>query len=245
VSTRLSFRVATAAALAISALALTLLSAGAGSAGAATSASLRSPAWMRQAPIRATAPVGGALTEAELPGASNPSEPYAAASQWTTRAQGTKDPWLGTLGRGVSGGLGALTTVNPVTGDFSLSLGDPFIPERGVPLGLSLTYNSYFASKDGPFGRGWSFNSGMSLTRASNGSVTVTQENGSQVTFKHTSAGYFAPPRVIASLREASSTFVFMRGTRRNACPRYSRSCATFYFSEPASSTPGRLTEVL
>ena len=178
-STRLSYRVATAVALGVFAVALTPLGA---SAHPTPSASLRSPAWMRHAPTRvATAPVGGALTEAELPGASNPSEPYAAASQ----AVGARHP------RGNSGGVGALvTTVNRVTGDFSLSLSDLSLPERGVPLGLSLTYNSYFASANGPFGRGWSFNSGMSLTRAADGSVTVSQENGSQVTFAHTSAGY-------------------------------------------------------
>ena len=103
-SSRLSFRVTTAVALVIFALALTA------SASPATSSSLRSPEWMRQAAIRATPPVGGALTEAELPGASNPSEPYAAASQAVDlyRAHG---------GTPLAGSV--RTTVNPVTGDFS------------------------------------------------------------------------------------------------------------------------------
>lgn len=234
-SSRISFRVATAVALVFSALTLTPLGANAGPAGVRTSSSLRSPAWMRQAPVRATAPVGGALTEAELPGASNPSEPYAAASQAVELRAHGGTPLAGSV----------RTTVNPVTGDLSLSLHDLLVPERGVPLGLSLTYNSYFASKDGAFGRGWSFNSGMSLTRATNGSVTITQENGSQVTFQHTREGYVAAPRVIASLRNVGGTFVFTRGTKSATCPRYSRSCAKFFFSEPVSFTPGRLTKIV
>ena len=227
-SIRLSFRVVTAVTLVFSALTLTALGA---SASPAASSSLRSPAWMRHAPIRATAPVGGPLTEAELPGASNPSEPYAADSQAVElRAHGST-PLAGSL----------RTAVNPVTGNLSLSLGDLFVPGRaGVPLRFDLTNNSYFASIDGRVGQGWSFNAGMSLTKAADGTVTITQENGSQVTFhRNSSLRYVAPPRVIASLREGSAMFVFTRGTRDTSCPRYSRSCVKFVFSDPVSYKPG------
>lgn len=224
--TRLSFRVATAVALVISALALTPLAASARPGGVAK--------------FLAATPVGGALTEAELPGASNPSEPYAAASQAVN-----PDRTFGREPRGLSGGIGALTkTVNPVTGDLSLSLDDLFVPERGVPLGLSLTYNSYFAAKNGPFGRGWSFNAGMSLTKAPDGSVTISQENGSRVTFQPHGGHYVAAPRVIASLRVVSGAFVFTRGTRDKACPSYSRACVKFFFSEPVGFAGGRLTKI-
>jgi len=236
VSTRLSFRVVTAVTLVLSALTLTALGA---SASPAASSSLRSPAWMRQAPIRATAPVGGPVTEAELPGASNPSEPYAAASQAVElRAHGST-PLAGSL----------RTAVNPVTGNLSLSLGDLFVPGRaGVPLKFDATYNSYFASVSGRVGNGWSFNAGMSLTKAADGTVTISQENGSQVTFhRNSSLRYVAPPRVIASLREGSAQFVFTRGTRGTSCPRYSRSCVKFVFSDPVSYKPGirRLLKVV
>ena len=81
----------------------------------------------------------------------------------------------------------------------------------------------------------------MSLTKASDGSVTISQENGSRVTFRRNSSGrYVAPPRVVASLREGSGTFVFTRGTRGTGCPRYSRSCVKFVFSEPVAYKPGR-----
>jgi len=192
---------------------------------------------MRHAPIHAAPPVGGALSEAELPGASNPSEPFAAASQAVRLYNVTGQPTP-------VGNPDGRLSVNPVTGDMSLSLGDLYVPERGVPLGLSLTYNSYLASTDGPFGHGWSFNAGMSLTRAADGSVTISQENGSQVTFQHNSVRYVAPPRVIASLRLATGGFVFTRGTLGKNCPSYSRSCVKFFFSEPVGFAPGRLTKI-
>jgi YD repeat-containing protein len=233
VSIRLSYRIATAVALVSFAVALTPLGA---NAHVETSAS---PAWMRQAATGATTPVGGALTEAELPGASNPSEPYAAASQFPLRDAGDRDPWRGTIG-------GALATaVNPVTGDFSLSLSDLSLPERGVPLALSLTYNSYFASTDSPFGRGWSFNAGMSLTKAPDGSVTISQENGSRVTFSHTKSGYVAPPRVMASLRLVLGTFVFTRGTHGNDCSKVTRECLkSFFVKGSRPSAAWRLTKM-
>jgi RHS repeat-associated protein len=170
---------------------------------------------------RFVAPIGGALTAQELPGSSNPSEPYSSVS-----GGGRSTPKNG------FGGTDSLGLVNPVTGSLSLGFTDLSVPERGTPLDLSRTYNSVFAGVDGPFGHGWSFTFGMHLTFG-NHRVTVNQENGSQVTFKLSHGTYSAPPRVIAwTHRKHDGSFEFLRGSTTSTCPTYSlASCVLYQFS--------------
>lgn len=108
--------------------------------------------------------------------------------------------------------------VNCATGDFWHTFSDVATPGRGVPLGLSRTYNSLSASTNSPFGYGWSSSYGLSLSVDSvSGVVTVVQENGSTNTFTpNGSGGYFTPPRVEATLtKNGDGTFTFLRQQRQ------------------------------
>jgi RHS repeat-associated protein len=102
--------------------------------------------------------------------------------------------------------------VDAPTGNFWHSFTDISVPGRGVALDLTRTYNSDGGTTDGPFGFGWSFPYGMSLSFPDATHVVVNQENGSQVTFTEGSGGtYTAPPRVTAALAhngDGSWTFV-------------------------------------
>ncbi|MGD1057512.1 MAG: DUF6531 domain-containing protein [Solirubrobacteraceae bacterium] len=106
--------------------------------------------------------------------------------------------------------------VDPQTGNFWHTFTDLSIPGRGFPLELTRTYNSAAASSNGPFGYGWSFAYGMSLTFPSSTQVLVNQEEGSQVTFTQQPDGtYSAPPRVTATLiHNENGTWTLVRHRR-------------------------------
>jgi RHS repeat-associated protein len=112
-----------------------------------------------------------------------------------------------------------ITHADPVdapTGNFWHSFTDVSVPGRGVPLNLARTYNSGAADTDGPFGYGWSFTYGMSLSFPDASHVVVNQENGAQVTFTEEPDGsYTAPPRVTATLvHNGDGTWTFVRHRR-------------------------------
>jgi RHS repeat-associated protein len=118
-------------------------------------------------------------------------------------------------------GIGTATKwpINTESGNFFHTFTDFSIPGRSYPLELDRTYNSQNAGVDGPFGYGWSFNYGMSLAvsgTSPNEVATITQEDGSQVTFNQPASGdVWAPsaPRFIATLtwNSGSSTWTFER----------------------------------
>jgi RHS repeat-associated protein len=138
---------------------------------------------------------GGALTAAERVGG-NPSE------------CACKNPWLRPAMAG--------DPVDTASGTLVESVTDLAIPGRGPRLNLGHTYSSAAAARDGPLGFGWTFNYGSSLAIDDrNGTVTVNQENGSQVTFTLTGGGYSAPPRVLATLvHNADGSYTLTRDGR-------------------------------
>jgi RHS repeat-associated protein len=93
--------------------------------------------------------------------------------------------------------------VNCATGDFFRQFTDFSVPGRGVALMLQRSYSTAAAAGDGPFGFGWTDSYNMSLATDNSGDVTVSQEDGSTITFSPDGSGGFdAPPRVFASLTE-------------------------------------------
>src|SRR5487761_273357 len=106
--------------------------------------------------------------------------------------------------------------VNCATGTFWHQFTDFAVPGRGVPLNFSRTYSSSQASVNGPLGYGWTDSYNMSLSTDASGDVTISQEDGSTVTFLPNGAGGFtAAPRVLATLTanaDGSYTFVRDRG---------------------------------
>lgn len=84
--------------------------------------------------------------------------------------------------------------VNTASGNFSESFTDVAVPGRGPALALNRTYNSLLASTAGPFGYGWSSSYDSHLSVNSDGSVTVTEADGSQVTAQPSGSGGYVLP---------------------------------------------------
>jgi RHS repeat-associated protein len=103
--------------------------------------------------------------------------------------------------------------VNCATGVFWHQFTDFSVPGRGVPLDLTRTYSASQAAADGPFGFGWTDGYNMSLSTDSFGDVTITQEDGSTVTFApNGSGGFIAPLRVLATLTQnTDGSYTFVR----------------------------------
>jgi YD repeat-containing protein len=104
--------------------------------------------------------------------------------------------------------------VNTATGNFTETDTDLRLNGRGLPLMFSRTYNSLAPNADGPLGFRWSLYDGPTLT-VSGSTVTIAQENGSQVSFNQTGPTTFVPaaPRFIATLTydQASNRYTFTR----------------------------------
>jgi RHS repeat-associated protein len=92
--------------------------------------------------------------------------------------------------------------VNTEYGTLSESVADLAVPGRGAPLAFTRTYDSINAGATGPLGYGWTFGAGASLSQdPTTGTVTISQENGSQVTFLKQGTTYVpSAPRIIATL---------------------------------------------
>lgn len=106
--------------------------------------------------------------------------------------------------------------VTPSNGNFWHTFDDLSVPGRGMPLHFSHTYNSMAASTNRPLGYGWTMSYNMNLAIGAGATpVTVSQENGSQVTFTLVGGSYVAPPRVQATLaHNGDGTWTFTRRAR-------------------------------
>ncbi len=110
--------------------------------------------------------------------------------------------------------------VNCASGDFWHSFTDVKVPGRGPFLDLTRTYNSLSASTTGIFGFGWSSSYEAHLTVNGDGSVTITEGDGSSVTAEPSGGSYSVPSWADSSLaqnhdgtwtfiRQATSTYTF------------------------------------
>ena len=103
--------------------------------------------------------------------------------------------------------------VNTSNGEFFENTTDISVSGRGPGLSMKRSYSTQRAPFDGPLGYGWSFNYGMSLSETPSGSVEISQENGSAVTFTANNDGsYTAPTHMLATLvREPGGTWTYTR----------------------------------
>jgi RHS repeat-associated protein len=108
-----------------------------------------------------------------------------------------------------------LLPVDTATGNFWHTFNDINIPGRSYPLAFTRTYNSQSSSINSPIGYGWQFNHAASLS-VSGSIATITQENGSQVTFNQSGNNWVvSAPRFIATLtRNPDLTWTFVRFNR-------------------------------
>ena len=107
--------------------------------------------------------------------------------------------------------------VNAVTGESSFTRDLLSVPGRGMPLDFGVTYNSHAVSTYGtggygPLGYGWASSYTMNLVHSLQ-RVTITQENGSTVSFEADGQGNWVPEGgVMAILAENSNgTWTFTR----------------------------------
>ena len=112
--------------------------------------------------------------------------------------------------------------VDCASGDFWHTFTDYSIPTYGPALKLTRTYNSLEAGTEGMFGYGWSSSYGTSLAVDSDGAcaalgdsdgcVTITEGDGSQVTANPTGSGAFSVPSwADSTLAETGGTYSFVR----------------------------------
>ncbi len=108
----------------------------------------------------------------------------------------------------------SITPTDPVdcaSGDFYHTFTDASIPGYGPALDLTRTYNSLNASTEGIFGYGWTSSYESHLTFNEDGSITVTEADGSQVTATADGSTFTVPSWADSTLVEdedGSYTFV-------------------------------------
>jgi YD repeat-containing protein len=107
-----------------------------------------------------------------------------------------------------------ITQTDPVdcaSGDFFHTSTDSSIPGFGPALDLTRTYNSSAASTEGIFGYGWTSSYESHLVVNGDGSVTITEADGSQITATPDESGFDVPSWADSTLVEnedGSYTFV-------------------------------------
>lgn len=146
---------------------------------------------------------GGALSRSEMAPGYNPAEEAACpacASRRHQRAQKLKaDP------------------INTATGDLSESFPGITLPGRGEALDFTEAYSTAYTGTDVGLGMGWTASYLMGGTVTNSGStVTISQENGSQVTFTLNNSIFSAPPRVQATLVRSGTSPNYTYTYRRN-----------------------------
>lgn len=102
--------------------------------------------------------------------------------------------------------------VNCASGNFSETFTDTAVPGRGPSLDLTRTYNSLSASTPGIFGYGWTSSYEAHLTLNNDGSATVTEADGSQVTGVPAGGNFTIPAWADSALTHNSDgTWTFVR----------------------------------
>lgn len=90
--------------------------------------------------------------------------------------------------------------VNTATGAFVRVEQDLAMTSFGIPFASSRTYSS--ANGTGPFGAGWAWSYGMTVTETAEGAV-VRAEDGAEAVYRRDGDGYRRPPGVRSNLRRA------------------------------------------
>jgi RHS repeat-associated protein len=124
------------------------------------------------------------------------------------------DPWIGQdywvehhLGQEVNWNGYEAEPVNTANGNYTYSRTYFDIPARGLPLELTLNYNSA-AAEDGPLGYGWTHTYNLSATEnITDSTVIVTYGDGRQDKFTWDSGEYVPPPGTFSTLTEDGSGY--------------------------------------
>ena len=103
--------------------------------------------------------------------------------------------------------------INCASGDFWHTFKDISVPGRGPGLDLERTYNALKANTAGIFGSGWASTYDEHFATNADGSVTITDGDGAQVTATPNSdGGWSVPPWADSTLaKNANGTLIFVR----------------------------------
>ena len=102
--------------------------------------------------------------------------------------------------------------VDCASGDFYHTFTDVSIPGYGPLLDLTRTYNSLDAGTEGIFGYGWISSYESHLVVKGDGSITITEGDGSQVTATPSGGTYTVPSWADSTLvANLSGTYTFVR----------------------------------
>lgn len=109
--------------------------------------------------------------------------------------------------------------VNLPTGNYAYLHQDIYIPTRGLPLQIVRSYNS-LDSFHGPFGHGWTFNYGMSLTFSLDGDAILMTEEGRRDFYELNADGSFTSPLGIYStlIENLDGTYTLKRKDQSKYC---------------------------
>jgi len=120
--------------------------------------------------------------------------------------------------------------VNTATGELFEPATDFTLAGRGPTIAMSRTYGSQESTVDGPFGHGWSFPYGMTLSTNNPLDptvVTVTQENGSQTLFYGHGSTWGTTHRTFATLTVDSATAQWVFTRKQSTVMRFQQSNGT------------------
>jgi RHS repeat-associated protein len=123
----------------------------------------------------------------------------ASSGLWFNAAKSPPPFVLGPGGADIFGGNtnvgSASDPVNTATGNFYSIHNDISIPGKGLPLGLTRTYNAEDTANRGGFGYGWAHSYEAAILFDSNSNATVRLGDGKQLAFTYNSAnGSYAAP---------------------------------------------------
>jgi len=102
--------------------------------------------------------------------------------------------------------------INCASGDFWHTFTDSSISGFGPGIRLTRSYNSQTATSEGIFGYGWSSSYDSHLVVNLDGSITITDDDGSQVTAEPDgSGGYVMPTSSDSTLTSSGGNFIYNR----------------------------------
>jgi YD repeat-containing protein len=172
-------------------------------------------------------------------GASNPSESAVTSGMNDVVSSGTP-----------SDAPGASAGVDTATGAYSLSIDSMTVPDLGIPLDQSATYDSSRAATNNLLGYGWQSSYGITATQNAHNAatnpcaITFTQEDGATVTFFPSAQGPFpttCPTSGYQARGWAQATLTFQAScVGTDTCWVLQRGAATKYFVD---STNGELVK--
>ena len=137
---------------------------------------------------------------------------FTSGSALTTAPQSVGANLASVHSPGCSHSANSVDPVDCASGDYYQSFTDSSVPSYGPALDLTRTYNSLDAATEGIFGYGWRSSYESNLLVNGDGSITITEGDGSQVTATPSGSSYTVPSWADSTLTaNMDGTYTFVR----------------------------------